>query len=197
MIPENSDKVALTAQADIHRLYMKVIQPALAEFTPTADVGGETKHIDEFLDRARTNTHNSVCHELRRTFALVLAALFERQLRVWLSERMPPRKKDVEEAKWPDLIQLVTCVDSSITVSPVMAELGDLILIANAVRHGSGSSAEKLLRRKLQFWNHNAPKPNVNRNLIGNMRVDDAQLGLYATAVLKFWHLAGASSLLK
>src|SRR5215467_6132843 len=117
MIPENSDKVALTAQADIARLYVKVIQPALANFVATADAGGETRDIDEFLERARINTHNSVCHELRRTFALVLGALFERQLRVWLLERMPARHKNIEDANWTTLKELLDSVDASITTS--------------------------------------------------------------------------------
>lgn len=99
MITENSDMVALTAQADIHWLYIKVIQPALAEFAPTVDVDiiGETTDIDQFLERARINTHNLLCHELRRTFALVLGALFERQLRLWLSEKMPTKKEAVKK----------------------------------------------------------------------------------------------------
>lgn len=44
MITENTDIVALTAQADIHRLYVKVIQPALAEFVPAhANILGENE----------------------------------------------------------------------------------------------------------------------------------------------------------
>jgi hypothetical protein len=194
MITENSDIVALTAQADIHRLYVKVIQPALTEFAPTADIVGETTDINEFLEHARINTHNSLCHELRRTFALVLGALFERQLRFWLSEKMPAKKKNVENAKWPGLIKLVNCVDGSITTNLVITDLENLWLVANAVRHGNGPSAESLLQKKPDFWSQTGTRPHVKRDLIGNMRIDDAQLGLYATAMMRFWHLAGATS---
>jgi|SRR5882724_10010114 len=189
MITENSDVVALTAQADIHRLYVKVVKPALADFALTVDTVRETTDIDEFLELARINTHNSLCHELRRTFALVLQALFERQLRFWLSGKMPDKKESIEKASWPHLIRLVNCVDGSITANPVMTDLEDLHLVANAVRHGNGPSANKLLQKKPAFW----IKPHVKRDLIGNMRVDDAQLQLYATAVMTFWYLAGAS----
>jgi hypothetical protein len=195
MIAENSDIIALTAQADIHRLYVKVIQPALAEFAPTGDVVGEATDMDEFFEGARINTHNSLCHELRRTFALVLGALFERQLRFWLSERMPADKKNVENAKWPGLIKLVNRVDGSITTNLVMPDLENLWLVANAVRHGNGSSVENLLQKAPHLWNQARTRPHVKRDLVGNMRIDDAHLEQYVTAVMRFWHLAGASSL--
>ncbi len=185
--------VALTAQADIHRLYVKVIQPALAEFVPTADIVGETTDIDQFLEHARINTHNLLCHELRRTLALVLGALFERQLRFWLSEKMPAKKENVENARWPQLVELVNSVDGSITTNPVMTDLENLHLVANAVRHGNGPSAKSLLQKKPDFWSQTGKKPHVRSDLIGNMRIDDAQLEKYAKAVMRFWHLAGAS----
>lgn len=195
MITENSDTVALTAQADIHRLYVKVIQPALAEFAPTVDVDivGETTDIDQFLEHARINTRNLLCHELRRTFALVLGALFERQLRFWLSEKMPTKKETVEKKSWLQLVSLVNCVDGSITTNPVMTDLENLHLVANAVRHGKGRSAETLLQKKPDFWSQTGKEPHVKRDLIGKMRINDAQLELYARAVMRFWHLAGAS----
>ena len=195
MIPENSDTVALSAQDDIHRLYVKVIQPTLAEFASTVDVGivGEATDIDQFLEHARIDAHNSICHELRRTFALVLGALFERQLRFWLSEKMPAKKRKVECAEWPELLKLVNCVDNSITTNPVMTDLENLHLVANAVRHGNGRSAKSLQQKRPDFWSQTGKKPHVKRNLIGSMRIGDAQLKLCATAVMRFWHLAGAS----
>jgi hypothetical protein len=196
MIAENSDIVALTAQADLHRLYVKVIQPALAEFAPNnANIVEEPRNIDEFWDNARMITHDSLCYELRRTFALVLGALFERQLRFWLSEKLSSKKKNVEKAKWPELVGFINCVDSSITTNPLMEDLEDLWLVANTVRHGNGSSAEKLLHKKPGFWSHVSTSPHRNRDLISNMRIDDAQIQGYAIAVMKLWHLAGASSL--
>ena len=195
MITENSDMVALTAQADIQRLYVKVIQPALAEFAPTVDfdIVGETTDIDQFLEHARINTHNVLCHELRRTFALVLGALFERQLRFWLSEKMPTKKETVENADWPQLVSLANCVDGSISTNPVMTDLENLHLVANAVRHGNGPSAESLLRKRPDFWSQTGKEPHVKSDPIGKMRIHDAQLELYARAVMRFWHLAGAS----
>lgn len=194
MIAENSDIVALTAQADIDRLYVRVIQPALAEFAPAGDVVGQATDIDEYLEGARINTHNSLCHELRRTFALILGALFERQLRYWLAEKLPTEKNHVEKVNWPGLIKLLDRIDSSISVHVVMTDLENLWSVSNAVRHDNGPSADNLLQEAPKLWDQTRMRPNMKRDLVGNMRIDDAQLERYAKAVMKFWHLAGASS---
>lgn len=78
VMSENSEPVALTAQTDIHRFYVKVVRPVLMEFVPANDVIGlETTDLAVFLEAARQNTHNALCHEMRRPFALVIGAIFE------------------------------------------------------------------------------------------------------------------------
>lgn len=197
MIAENSNSEALTAQADIHRFYIKVIQPALAEFVPTDDiVGVETTDMEAFFENARVNTHNALCREMRRTFALIMGALFERQLRSWISGKMPTETSKVESAKWPGLVKLVDAVDSSIMTEGLMMDLEALWSVANAVRHGNGRAATKLLDKSPEFWNQARMKPDLRwrSDLVGNMQIGDAQLERYAKAVMEFWHLAGASS---
>ena len=195
MIAENSDTEALTAQADIHRFYVKVIQPALAEFVPTDDVVGvETDDIEAFLEGARRNTHNALCYEMRRTFALIIGAMFERQLRSWLSGKKPTETKKVEKVEWPALVKLAeTAMGGSIGTD--MTEIETLWSVANAVRHGNGRAATKLSNTAPQFWDQARMKPDLRwkSDLVGNMRISDAQLERYATAVMRFWHLAGAS----
>jgi hypothetical protein len=44
-----------------------------------------------------------------------------------------------------------------------------------------------------QFWEETRAIPNMERNIVGNMRIDGAQLERYARAVIKFWHLVGVS----
>lgn len=192
MIAENSHSEALTAQADIHRFYIKVIQPALAEFVPTDDiVGTETADMEVFLERARVNTHNALCHEMRRTFALIIGAMFERQLRSWLSRKRPTETKKVEDARWPGLVKLA----EEEVGSSIGTDLEFLWSVANAVRHGNGCAAKKLLDTAPQLWNQARMKSDLSwkSDLVGNMRIGDAQLEQCATAVMKFWHLAGAS----
>jgi hypothetical protein len=198
MIADNSDSEALIAQADIHRFYIKVIQLALVEFVPTDDIGGlETADMDAFLEAARVNTHNALCHEMRRTFALTVGALFERQLRSWLSGKMPTATKKVQKAKWPELIKLAESVVGSSIGTDLEADLEALWSVANAVRHGNGPTATTLLDTVPKFWDQARMKPDLKwkADLVGNMRIGDAQLERYATAVMKFWHLAGASPL--
>lgn len=193
MIAENSDLEALRAQADIHRFFAKVIQPALEEFVPTDDIVGlETDDMDVFLDAAQANTHNALCHEMRRTFALILGAMFERQLRCWLVGKLPAKKREVEQGHWPDLVKLV----EKITSRPIGPDLDALWAAANAVRHGNGPSATRLLQSSPLFWNHLPTQTGSNwrSDLVGNMRIGDADLQRCAIAVMQFWHLAGASS---
>lgn len=195
MIAENSDIVALTAQADIHRLYVEVLQPALRDFASADDVVGECERLDEFLDAARTNTHNLLCHELRRSFVLILSAVFERHLRSWLSRKMPVDSRDIESETWPKLVRRLPAIDPCFAAQPVTAGLESLHLVANAVRHGNGRSAEILFQKMPQFWSATKMRPEFGTDLVGNMRIDDASVASFVIAILKFWHLAGASSL--
>jgi hypothetical protein len=197
IIPENSDPVALTAQADIHRFYVKVVQPALKEFAPGNDVkGSETTDLEVFLEAARQNTHNSLCYEMRRAFALVIGALFERQLRFWLSGKTSSATKEIEKEKWPALVER-TKTALRTAVIPEMADLETLWSVANAVRHGNGTATTKLLTHAPQFWNQarRVTKLGWKSDLVGNLRISDADLEEYVIAVLRFWRRAGASQI--
>jgi hypothetical protein len=195
VIREDSDPVALTAQADIHRFYVRVILPAMMEFAPAEDIPGfETTDLDVFLESASQHTHNALCYEMRRTFALVLGALFERQLRLWLSGKAPAEAKKIETDTWLGLIGRAK-VAVGAPIIPEMADLETLGSVANAVRHGNGRSTTKLLKDAPQFWDQ-APKVSKSgweSDLVGNMRISGADLEKYVIAVLKFWHRAGAS----
>ena len=194
MIAADSDPMARKAQTDIHRFYLKVIQPALAEFMPTDDVlGGKTTDIDAFLERARVTTHNALCYEMRRTFALIVGALFERQLRSWLSGKMPGETKKIGQVKREDLVKLV----EKQVGSSIGTDIESLWSVADAVRHGEGPSAKKLFQANPQFWNHMRTSIDLTwqSDLVGNMRICDTQLEQYTRAVLQFWYLAGASTM--
>jgi len=200
MIAANSDSAALTAQADIYRFYVTVIRPALAEFAFTADVvGEETTDLDVFFERARVNTHNALCYEMRRTFALIIAALFERQLRTWLSGKLPTATTKIDKIReWKDLFKRVDQVDGAILTDDLRADLDELRSVANAVRHGSEKSVDEVLKAAPHFWDQARARPDSRwqSDLVGNMRIPDARLERYTRAVLEFWHLAGASSLI-
>src|ERR1700730_16833955 len=77
-------------QGDLDRFFRRVIYPALSEFSPHENVKlGECSSMDEFLDNAEKHTSNFVSYEARRSFALTLAASFERQLRIWARVHFP------------------------------------------------------------------------------------------------------------
>src|SRR5262245_52086426 len=108
MIQENSDPIALAAQADIQRFYCRVVYAALTEFAPGPDVeGGVASDENASLDRAKAHTHNALCWEIRRTFGLTIGAMFERQLRYWLVSGASERRDEIENSHLPELEPLI------------------------------------------------------------------------------------------
>ena len=200
MIAENTDPVALTAQADIDRFYRKVIGPALVEFAPGPDmIGGAAADEDGSFARAEAHTRNALCWEIRRTFGLTISALFERQLRSWLAHHAPNLRDAIEK---PSLLNLELLIGRirGIALEDAGAEVADdvreLWLVANAVRHGEGPSLKKLAKAVPGLWVH---LPANARELgrappIDDMRLKACDLHRYTHATMKFWWSAGASS---
>lgn len=155
-IPENSDPVALTAQADIRRFYGKVIAPALAEFAPSPDpTAGFAPDLDTFLDRAQIHTHNALCWEIRRTFGLTIGAMFERQLRYWLIGHAPKCRNKIERACLAKLEHLIRQLRRvTFDDARVANDVRELWMVANAVRHGEGPSLRTLANAAPRLWSH-------------------------------------------
>jgi hypothetical protein len=196
LIRENSDQVALIAQADIDRFFIRVIRPALGNFAPGPDVpGGIVDDMDTFLDRAKAATHNALCYEMRRTFGLTIGALFERQLRFWLGHGAPSERARIESARFPSLGPLITELRGiSLASSGRAADLNELWLLANAVRHGEGPAVRNLAKIAPALWAHLSEEAASSRR-VDNIRVSDSDLERYTVAVMKFWWAAGASSI--
>jgi len=71
-----------------------VIRPTLAELSLYPNIKhGEFTSQDEFLDNCQKQTSNLLAYEARRSFALTLSALFERQLRVWARVLFPKEER--------------------------------------------------------------------------------------------------------
>jgi hypothetical protein len=199
MIQENSDPIALTAQADIHRFHKRVIELALAEFTPGPDVeGGDAPSLDVFLEKAQTTTHNALCWEMRRTFGLTIGAMFERQLRQWLAHHAPTHRIEIEKAHLPKLERLIAQIRGiTLEEAGVANDIRELWTVANAVRHGEGSSLKALTTASPRFWSQ-VPAAALKSGRAwqaGDMRVKDSDLRRYTLAAMKFWWKAGASSI--
>lgn len=199
MFPENSDPIALTAQADIHRFCLKVIQPALAEFIPGPDSPvGIVGDIDTFLGLAQAATHNELCYEIRRAFGLAVGAMFERQIRSWMTSHYPGDRNEIESVSpmgFDPLIQRLRGI--GFNDAGIANDVSELWLVTNAVRHGDGRSARDLAANTPQFWNHLSSAKNEASppRRASNMRLTDSDLYRYTVAAMKFWRIAGASSL--
>jgi len=182
-------------QADLDRFYRRVILPALSEFHPHDDVrAGEFSSIDEFLDNAEKQTSNLVVYESRRCFALTLAAIFERQLRLWAQTHLlqADEKAKARNKPFADLLSQ-TAADNALDIKT--ASVGDTIkelhLLANTVRHGDGKSADKLQKDAPGLWPCLTQTPAVRSpNLSEGIFVSDADFTRYMRALTRFWGLA-------
>lgn len=168
-------------QADLDRFYQRVISPALSELSPYKNVEeGEFSSIDAFLDSAEKQTFNLVAHEARRCFALTLAAIFERQLQMWLEAHVP--KVDKAKQNEPNFETLLnkTADGCNIDLHPnaVGDTINELHLLANAVRHGGGRSADKLRKLAPQLFQSE------------RIQLADNDFTRYMRALTRFWGLA-------
>jgi hypothetical protein len=193
MIHENSDPVAMEAQADLDRFFDRIIKPTLIEFQSGTDIaGGEAPDMDTFLDNCRQVTHNALCYEIRRNFALIIGATFERHLRLWLAHGAPSRQAAIERMRWPELVETIDELRGlKLRDMNFGEDIDELWLVTNAVRHGEGQSATNLADARPGLWNH---LPADRAMLVRDMRVRDADLYRYVLAAFKFWHKARASS---
>jgi hypothetical protein len=134
---------------------------------------------------------------MRRTFGLAIGAMFERQLRFWLVSHAPKRRAEIEKAVSLAGLEPLIGELRGVTLEGAgsAGAIRELWLIANAVRHGEGRSLRDLVKTVPRFWSHLPENiPEADHALIADMRVKDRDLRRYTLAAMKFWWLAGASS---
>lgn len=185
-------------QADLDRLYTLVVRPALGSL-PCYDgvkTTGYVVSITEFLDHAEMHTSNLLAFEARRCFALMLAGLFERQLRIWARLHLPENQRAAIGKLEFD--RLVREADERHGLDLKSEEVGDTIkelhLLANAVRHGDGRSVDDLRGLAPYLWRYadgsTATKSEEQSILSEGIELSDADLARYMRAVTRFWGLA-------
>jgi hypothetical protein len=158
--------------------------------------GGEFASQDEFLDNCEKKTSNLLAYEARRPFALTLAALFERQLRLWTRVHFPdPEKSELPDLKFqPLLTKTVDRHGLDIATASVGDTIRELQLLANALRHGDGGAVRKLRKRARRFWGHLtdvAVEQCEERGVLSEcIQITDADFVLYIRALTRFWGLA-------
>ncbi len=185
-----------TIQANLHRFYERIILPAMkgAPVHPKL-MTGEAPTMDEFLDRAAAQVDNYTANEANKVYALVLIALFERYLRLWAAQILAGTGV---KTRYGDLIALIDAVAEKAGIDLVghdlRATLQEALIVGNAVRHGEGSSLDKV-RTSAAHLIDRSKRDYID--LIAQETPDSEWLCIrprdierYVAAMIRFWGLA-------
>lgn len=191
------DQLPRIFQANLARLFERVVQPAM-EMLPVHSMleCGEAATMDQFLDRAAAQVDNYTANEAAKAFTLTLAAVFERQLSIWARALYLDMAIDVPKSRgFQDFLAL--CAEHAgidIAQTELGADLNEMFMVANVVRHGEGSSCEKLKLIAPTLWDDAS---NDYRDLLAgpqilseHLRIRMRDLIRYIRAATQFWGLA-------
>jgi hypothetical protein len=106
------DSQALINAYSMREFRAKVIAPTLSQLQPIHRERIDAKRRS-MVQIARDNSHNSLCYEMRLSFALTIGAAFERNLRLWLLFGLSEHRPVIERVVRRSLFKL----DGSINVA--------------------------------------------------------------------------------
>lgn len=181
-------------QANILRFYERVVRPGLALLPVHLElVFGEAPTLDAFLARAAAQVDNHTANEAAKAYALTLAAVFERQLSVWSRAIVAGGGTAVKaKPRYEDLLEHCAIHAGLDLEGPgLRADLVELLLVGNVVRHGEGGSCDRLRAAAPDLWIY-APSQYVDI-VAGEppvselMRIRDEDLARYVRAAGRFW----------
>jgi hypothetical protein len=165
-----------------------VILPGLAEMPvlESPDYEFPATALDGFLERAADETSYQLAGEVRRGYALMIAALFERQLSGWLFARLEgtnvPRL-------FSDKLEMAASGHVDLLNEELGARLRLLHLVGNVVRHGDGSSLAMLRETAPQIWSGKRAIVTWQQTA-ETIILSDSRLRDFMLAVTRFWGLA-------
>jgi hypothetical protein len=189
--PDNLPRIF---QANVDRLFQRVILPGLNALPIHAELRfGKAPSIEEFLERAKAQTDNYTACEGAKAYALILASLFERQLRIWARSR---RIGLAHDKVWSERFRVlvVDCAREA-GVDLVDKRLGhaliEMFLVANVFRHGDGPSLTDLRTHSPELWDYERsryadllpPNPDDSELLL----LQPPDVVRYAAACARFW----------
>lgn len=157
---------------------------------------GEAATIDEFLDRAAAQVDNYTANEAAKAFTLTLAAVFERQLSIWARAIYQGNATCMPKARgFQDFLAICAGYGGiNIEQGGLSADLNEMFMVANVVRHGEGPSCEKLKETAPALWDDTA---NEYQDISAGPRLESEHLRVrmrdlvrYIRATTRFWGLA-------
>lgn len=184
-------------QANIDRLFQRVILPGLNALPIHAELcPGEVPSINDLLVKAEAQVDNYTASEGAKAYTLVLAGLFERQLRIWArgNRRGSLREKAGKEKFRSLLTDCAREFGVDLEYRRVGRTLVEMFLVANVFRHGDGPSLADLRHQSPDLWIYERSRyvdllpPNEDESEKLLLEPDDVVR--YATSSARFWGLA-------
>lgn len=192
----HQDNLPRIFQANIDRLFQRVIRPGLDALPIHPELQfGETSSLNEFLDRAAAQVDNYTANEAAKAYALILAGLFERQVRIW-GRGLDVTVVGKERGEEPFLVYLTRCAEAgNINLNNSFSnDLTEMFLVANVYRHGDGRSVTKLRTHAPALWKYDPSRyvdllpPNIEKS--EQLLLHSADIIRYAGACALFWGYA-------
>lgn len=179
---ETREQLPRIFQANLARLFERVIQPSMEMLQVHSLLeSGEAATIEQFLDRAAAQVDNYTANEAAKAFALTLAAVFERQLSIWARAAYVdmPKSRGFEDF-------LALCADRAgidIAQTKLGDDLTEMFIVANVVRHGEGSSCEKLRVVAPALWDDSS---NDYHDLLAGPRIPSEHLRIRMRDLIRY-----------
>ena len=197
-----TDPLPANFQANIDRLFHRLILPGLDSLKIHDDLkSGEASSMEEFLTWSAAQVDNHTANEAAKAFTLVLSAMFERQLRIWMRSWSDGNLREKSERmKFPDLVAAwAKHTEESLVDEALMESLVEMFLVANVFRHGDGTSVRQLQDKAPQLWNYDRsryvdilpPNPDHSERLL----LYPKDVFRYAEACARFWGLVDSDPL--
>lgn len=194
---KTSDQLPRIFQVNLARLFERVIRPAMEALLVHSSLErGEAATIDQFFDRAAAQVDNYTANEAAKAFTLTLAAIFERQLSIWA--RAVYRNNALDMPKSRGFQDFLAACSERAGINIEQGELGvdltEMFMVANVVRHGEGSSCDKLKAIAPALWDDAAH--DYHDLLAGppipseHLRIRMRDLVRYIRGTTRFWGLA-------
>ena len=180
-------------QTDIEQLFAKVARPGLTSVTMgswrTPNEASEHQH--GLLTALGEEVEDSTANTASRAFACALSELFGRQLAAW-ARALDASVEGTDGTPPAEL--LAFCAEHAkidLIALGLRADLNELLLVGDVMRHGEGPSAAYLRRVAPGLWDHEPTGcADTTTGLLPaseSLHIREGDLDRYARAMGRFW----------